>query len=116
MDVREFFEMVIQKIEAHPRYAVLMKNAVAAQEKLILNYHTHGEGQPYCVAVGVFDGAVPLLDLGGEFREIAHIRGVGRAKEDCVPLMGTFSALLQQRYELRTAPAIYFDGAPYEQA
>lgn len=114
MDVVEFFGVVIEKIEQHPRYAVLMRNAVAAQEQLVLNYHTHGAGQPYCVSVGVYDGAIAQLGLLGEFREIAHIRGIGREESDCGPLMSAFAALLQQKYELRAEPRIYLGGQPFQ--
>jgi hypothetical protein len=110
----EFFHLVIERIEAHPRYGALMRNAVAAQEELVLNYHTHGAGQPYCVAVGVYDGAIAQLGILGEFREVAHIRGVGRDESECEPLMGLFAALLQQRYELAKTPRIYLAGAPFE--
>ena len=53
----------MERIESHPRYGALMRNAVAAQEELVLNYHTHGAGQPYCVAVGVYDGAIAQLGI-----------------------------------------------------
>lgn len=112
MEVDQFFSLVLDKIEAHPRYSVLMKNAVAAQERLILNYHTHGAGQPYCVSVGVYDGAIALLELRGEYREIAHIRGIGKEASDCEPLMSAFAALLRERYQLRQAPEIELDGRP----
>lgn len=110
----EFFALVMERIESHPRYGALMRNAVAAQEELVLNYHTHGAGQPYCVAVGVYDGAIAQLGILGEFREIAHIRGVGREEAECEPLMSLFAALLQQRYELAKTPRIYLAGAPFE--
>lgn len=114
MDVVEFFGIVIDKIESHPRYGVLLRNAVAAQEQLVLNYHTHGAGQPYCVAIGVYDGAIAQLGLLGEFRELAHIRGVGREESECEPLMSVFASMLQQRYELRQTPRIHLAGQPLE--
>ncbi len=114
MNPAEFFALVIERIEQHPRYSMLMRNAVAAQEQLVLNYHTHGAGQPYCVAVGVYDGAIAQLGILGEFREVAHIRGVGREEAECEPLMGLFGALLQQHYELQKTPLIYLGGQPFE--
>lgn len=113
MNVEEFFGLVLNKIEAHPRYSVLLRNAVAAQEQLVLNYHTHGAGQPYCVSVGVYDGAIAMLDLRGEYREIAHIRGIGQTESECEPLMGAFSELLQERLQLRATPRIELNGQPF---
>jgi hypothetical protein len=114
MNAAEFFELVLERIEQHPRYKVLLDNAVAAQERLVLNYHTHGTGQPYCVSVGVYDGAIAMLGLTGEYREIAHIRGVGRDESECQPLMSVFAALLQQRFELRAVPRIELNGVALE--
>jgi hypothetical protein len=56
MEVREFFEMVLERIEGHPAYSILMKNAVAAQDRSSSNTISHAPGQPFCVSVGVFDG------------------------------------------------------------
>ena len=113
--LHEFFEMVLARIEQHPRYAVLLRNAVAAQEALVLNYHCHAKGEPYCVSVGVYDGALPLMRIPGEYRELAHIRGIGREAADCEPLMGVFAELLQSRFALRSRPTIELDGRPLAQ-
>jgi hypothetical protein len=112
MDPSEFFQLVLERIEQHPRYSVMLQNAVAAQEQLVLNYHTHGAGQPYCVSLGVLDAAIAQLSIEGEFREIAHVRGVGRDADECDPLMETFASLLQQRFELRHRPRILLQGEP----
>jgi hypothetical protein len=112
MDPTELFQLVLDQIGQHPRYSVLLANAVAAQEQLILNYHAHAPGEPYCVSVGVLDGALPALNLPGEFRELAHVRGIGRDAGECELLMSTFASLLQQRYELRNRPKIYLQGEP----
>ncbi len=115
-EIVEFFEEVLRRIEQHPRYGVLLKNAVAAQEQLILNYHNHEPGGPYCVAVGVYDAAIAQLGIQGEFRELAHIKGIAPVEEACEPLMSVFADLLQGRFALRQRPQIYLNGAPFQAA
>jgi hypothetical protein len=66
------------------------------------------------VALGVYDGAIAQLGLRGEFRELAHVRGIGRDAADCGPLMQVFADALQRKYELRLAPRIELDGQPFE--
>lgn len=112
----EFFEEVLRRIQQHPRYGVLLKNAVAAQEQLILNYHNHAPGEPYCVAVGVYDASIAALGIQGEFRELAHIKGIAPVEEACEPLMSVFAQLLQERFALRSRPQIYLNGAPHQAA
>jgi len=113
-EIVEFFEVVLQRIEQHPRYSVLLRNAVAAQEQLILNYHNHAPNEPYCVAVGVFDASIEALGIEGEFRELAHIRGIARDEEACGPLMDGFATVLVNRLGLRKRPRTYLNGAPFE--
>lgn len=112
----EFFEEVLRRIVQHPRYGVLLKNAVAAQELLILNYHNHAPGEPYCVAVGVYDASIAALGIQGEFRELAHIKGIAPVEEACEPLMSVFAQLLQERFALRQRPQIYLNGVPHQAA
>lgn len=110
----EFFEEVLRRIEQHPRYGVLLRNAVEAQDQLVLNYHNHAPDQPYCVAIGVYDGAIAALGIEGEFRELAHIRGIADVEEACQPLMGAFAELLQSRFALKQTPRIYLNGRPFQ--
>lgn len=112
-EITEFFEIVLQRIEQHPRYSVLLRNAVAAQDQLVLNYHNHAPGESYCVAVGVFDASIEALGIEGEFRELAHIRGIAKELEACGPLMNGFASLLESRLGLRHRPRIYLNGAPF---
>jgi hypothetical protein len=112
-EIVEFFEEVLRRIEGHPRYSVLLRNAVAAQDQLILNYHNHAPGEPYCVSLGVYDAAIAALAIQGEFRELAHIRGIAPVEEACEPLMSVFASLLEQRFALRQRPQIYLNGAPF---
>jgi hypothetical protein len=95
---------------------VLLRNAVSAQEVIVLNYHTHAPGDPYCVSIGLYDGAIPLMRLKGEYREIAHIRGIGRERDECEPLMGVLADVLQRKFTLRERPRIELDGAPLDLA
>jgi hypothetical protein len=115
-EIAEFFAEVLRRIEQHPRYSILLRNAVAAQETLILNYHNHAPGEPYCVALGVYDASIAALGIQGEFRELAHIKGIAPLEEACEPLMSVFAALLVQRFGLRNRPQIYLNGAPFQPA
>jgi len=115
-EIVEFFGEVLRRIEGHPRYSVLLRNAVAAQDQLILNYHNHAPGEPYCVSIGVYDAAIAALAIQGEFRELAHIRGIAPVEEACEPLMSVFASLLEQRFALRLRPQIYLNGAPFNAA
>jgi hypothetical protein len=110
------FDRAIDKIREHPSYSKNLEQAASAQQTLILNYHTHGAGEPWCASICVHDGEVPLLGLRGELRELAHLRGVGRREEECEALMTAFAARLVARYELRTTPEIWLNGQPRSEA
>jgi hypothetical protein len=113
-----YFDLVLEKIAEHPAYASAVRQAAEGGRKLVLNYHTHGPGQGYCASVCARNEEVPdlggVLQLGGELEELAHIRGIGREEDECLPMMEVFGALLQERYGLDHTPAIWLDGRPLE--
>jgi hypothetical protein len=108
----QFFDLVCDKIAAHPTYSAKVENAARAGERLLLDYHTHGSGQGYCVSVCVRNESLARLGLPAPKEELAHIRGIGRTSEECRPRMEAFAARLAERYRLKEPPSIFLDGAP----
>jgi hypothetical protein len=108
-ELERFFDLVCDRIAAHETYAEKLEQAVESGTTLILNYHTHGPDQAYCVSVCI-EGK-PLI--GQELEELAHIRGIGEQREECGPRMAAFAARLVDRYELKQEPLVYLDGAPF---
>jgi hypothetical protein len=111
-----YFDLVLDRIAEHPAYGEAVRQAAEAGRRLVLNYHTHGPGQGYCASVCARNEEVPdlgpLLQLGGELEELAHIRGIGQEESECRPMMEVFGALLCDRYRLEQRPAIWLDGRP----
>jgi hypothetical protein len=107
-----YFDEAIRRIREHPTYAGQMQAAAQAQEQLVLNYHTHGPGHGYCASICVDEPGIGALRLGGGLRELVHLRGVGREKEDCEPLMDAFASALVRHYRLDRRPLTWLDGAP----
>jgi hypothetical protein len=107
------FEDMIGLIEKHATYGPAMKEAAAAKEQIILDYHTHGRGTGYCVRIAkkkhtplrILGQAEPLLEL-------VHIRGVGETEAQCGELMDAFGSELSQHYHLPAAPLVYLNGKP----
>ena len=108
----EYFDHVCDKIAAHPSYSTKLDDAARAQAQLLLNYHTHGPEQGYCVSVCVRDESLVPLGLPASQDELAHIRDIGKSREECGPLMEAFAARLADRYGLKRLPVIFLDGAP----
>lgn len=110
--VEAYFERLIDKVVAHPRYGAAVKRALDDRRELILNYHSHGPGQRWCVSICAQGAVVPLLDLGAPLEELAHIRGVADLEEHCDPLMAVFADRLVERFSLPSRPHVYLNGAP----
>lgn len=108
------FELLVQKIAAHPRYGPAVADAARRGAPLILNYHSHGNPADFCVSVCAREPN-PLQLFGQEdpLFELAHIKGFGRSREECVPLCGPLGAALQAHYALAQPPEIYLNGRPY---
>jgi hypothetical protein len=107
----QFFDLVCDRLAAHESYSVKIGKAVGADEPLILNYHTHGPDQTYCVSVCIESRA--SAELQPTLEELAHIRGIGATRKDCGPRMAAFAARLVERYALKRAPVVYLDGVPF---
>ncbi len=107
----QFFDLVCDRIATHESYSVRIVKAVAAGEALILNYHTHGPDQTYCVSVCIQSRA--SAEQQPTLEELAHIRGIGETLEDCGPRMTAFAASLVERYALERAPVVFLDGVPF---
>lgn len=112
-ELLQYFDLVCDKIAAHPSYGAKLEGAVRAREQLILNYHTHGPEQGYCVSVCVRNEPLAELGLTAPLEELAHIRGIGKEREDCGPRMEAFAARLVARHGLVRMPVIFLDGAPF---
>jgi len=110
-----YFDVMIEKIEAHPSYSVNLRGAARAGEPLILNYHTHGPDHGYCVSICTRVEGLAALGLDVPLQELCHIRGIANEREDCEPLMSVLGARLVEHYGLKNAPRIFLDGKPFEQ-
>lgn len=107
------FDQLIERIRAHEKYGPAVREAAAAGAAIILNYHTHGGPTGYCVSICRRKlGGLPVLGQPEPLEELAHIRGVGRTEQECVPLMTLFGERLQAHYRLPAPPAIYLNGRP----
>ncbi|MFN0008242.1 MAG: hypothetical protein ACKVXR_10065 [Planctomycetota bacterium] len=109
----QYFDLVCDKIAAHPSYGAKLENAVRQGDRLILNYHTHGPDQAYCVSVCVRNETLAQLGLPAPLEELAHIRGIGKSREECGPRMEAFAARLVVRHGLRQEPVVFLDGDPF---
>ncbi|HEV8112322.1 MAG TPA: hypothetical protein VGR31_06070 [Planctomycetota bacterium] len=112
-ELLEYFDYVCDRIAAHPKYAANLESAARAGEQLILNYHTHGPGQDYCVSVCFRNEALARLGLPAPEEELAHIKGIGKTVEECGPRMDAFAARLAERYALKRKPVVFLNGAPF---
>jgi len=109
----QYFDYVCDKIAAHPSYGPKLEDAVRAGRQLLLNYHTHGPEQGYCVSVCIRNEGLAQLGIESPLEELAHIRGIGKTREDCAPRMEAFAARLAARLKLAKEPLVFLDGAPF---
>lgn len=112
-ELLQYFDLVCDKIAAHPSYSVKVEKAARAGEQLILNYHTHGPGQDYCASVCVRNETLAQHELPSPLEELAHIRGIGKTGEECGPRMEAFAARLANRYGLKRMAVVFLDGVPF---
>ena len=107
------FQELIQKIEAHPSYAPSLRQAVAEKAALVLNYHTHGAGQPFCVAICQKSPILmPILEQAEPLTELVHIKGVGQTEDQCLQLMQPLRDELVEQYQIEAPIHIYLNGRP----
>jgi hypothetical protein len=108
-----YFDVMIEKIEAHPNYSVNLRNAARSGASFILNYHTHGSGHGYCVSICTRVESMAALGLDVPLEELCHIRGIAEAEEDCELLMSVLGKRLREHYELANEPRIFLNGKPF---
>ena len=87
-------------------------DAVSADLAISLNYHTHPDEDSYCVSI--LSEKIDLLTLTENkqsFIELAHIRGIGKSEEDCIPLMTYFGKKLKEIYIFNKLPDVYLNGS-----
>lgn len=109
----QYFDLVCDKIAAHPSYGPKVEEAVRGGRQLVLNYHTHGPDQAYCVSVCVRNESLAGLGIDAPLEELAHVRGIGKSREECAPRMEAFAARLAARHRLAKAPVVFLDGEPF---
>jgi hypothetical protein len=112
-ELLQYFDLVCDRIAAHPSYSVKLAKVAGAGEQLVLNYHTHGPEEAYCASVCIRNEALAAHGLPTPLEELAHIRGIGARREDCGPRMEAFAARLTDRYALKRTPVIFLDGVPF---
>lgn len=112
----QYFDLVCDKIAAHPNYSAKVDKAARGGDPLILNYHTHGPDQAYCVSVCTRNEFLAQHGLPAPLEELAHIRGIGKSVEECAPRMEAFAARLVDRYGMRTKPIVFLDGVAFTSA
>lgn len=113
LDLARYFDLVCDRIAAHPSYSVKVAEAARAGEALVLNYHTHSAGQAYCASVCAASKALVARGMPAPLEELAHIRGIGATVEECGPRMAAFAARLVERYALEESPVVFLDGVPF---
>lgn len=107
-----FFDDLIEKIEAHPIYALNIRKAVTSNDRIILNYHTHGPLHGYCTSLCTRAKGLPIAGQAPPLIELAHIKGVGKEERECQNLMSSFGSRLRLHYGLEKDPLIYMNGMP----
>jgi hypothetical protein len=111
------FERLMQLIEGHANYGPALREAAGRKARLVLNYHTHGPEQDYCVSIcEQARNVLPVLGQLLPLSELAHIKGVGKTEDQCEVLMTELGDELQRHYELDQRPAIYLNGSPLPDA
>jgi len=107
---------ILDKVKIHPEYNKSIEDAVSSHLDISLNYHTHPDEDSYCVSI--LSEKIDLLTLSENkqsFIELAHIRGIGKSEEDCIPLMSYLGKKLKEVYLLKKLPDVYLNGSLYLQ-
>lgn len=110
--VIEWIEHILDKLEEHAGYGPAMKASHARGDRWILNYHSHGAGQPFCISICWRQEKLAVFGLPAPLEELAHIRAFGQTAEQCVPMSKTFGEHLLERYPGAREPLIFFQGEP----
>ena len=108
--------LILDQVKKHPQYNKSIEDAVSGDLAISLNYHTHPDEDSYCVSI--LSEKIDLLTLTENqksFVELAHIRGIGKSEEDCIPLMSYLGKKLKEVYLLKKLPDVYLNGSLYLQ-
>ena len=111
-EVLYWFERILDKLQEHPTYSRAVHESHARGERWILNYHSHGEGQPFCVSICTRAEKLAIFGLPAPLEELAHIRAFGQSAEQCELLSKAFGKCLLARYPGAQEPLIFFQGEP----
>ena len=107
---------IIDKLKIHPQYNRSIEDAVSSDLDISLNYHTHPDEDSYCVSIlSEKIDLVVLSENKQSFVEMAHIRGIGKSEEDCIPLMTYLGKKLKEVYIFKKLPDVYLNGSLYLQ-
>ncbi len=110
--VIDWFERILDKLGEHPTYSKAVRESHARGDRWILNYHSHGAGQPFCVSICFREEKLAVFGLVAPLEELAHIRGFGQSAEQCVPMSKAFGECLVARYPGAQEPLVFFQGEP----
>jgi len=110
--VLDWMERILDKLAEHPTYGPAVKTSHARGDQWILNYHSHGAGQPFCVSLCWRAEKLAIFGLPAPLEELAHIRSFGQTAEQCVPMSKAFGECLLERYPGAKEPLIFFQGEP----
>jgi ribosomal protein S13 len=115
-DQIEVINSILDQVRIHPQYNQSIEDAVSTDLEISLNYHTHPGEDSYCVSI--ISDKIDLLALTENkqsFVELAHISGIGKSEEDCIPLMSYLGKKLKEVYLLKKLPDVYLNGSLYLQ-
>ena len=116
IDQISIINSILDQVKIHPQYNQSIEDAVSSDLDISLNYHTHPDEDSYCVSI--LSEKIDLLSLSENkqsFVEMAHIRGIGKSEEDCIPLMTYLGKKLKEVYLLTKLPDVYLNESLYLQ-
>jgi hypothetical protein len=97
-----YADHVLDRIEQEPEFAKAIRAALETGETLVLDFHPHAEGGGWCAAIRV----------ERDRRELVHLRGIVRGREECGPMGVVLAGLLTARHRLPSPPAVFVEGVP----
>jgi len=123
MDEGTFEKIVKETIPQYTDQAERIKIAVDGKIPLILDYHQHKPGEPWCFRIGIKN---PLAENKPDFiaqlenkktdslRDLCHFKHFAKNEKDCKPYMTWLGNALRDFYKLPYTPEIYFQGKPFK--
>jgi hypothetical protein len=104
-----YADHVLDRIDAEAEIAAELRAAVQRGEGLVLDLHPHSSGAEDPSGVGEWCAAIRLESNG---RDLVHLRGVVRERDQCAPFARALAGLLTARHRLPEPPRIVVAGAP----